>query len=67
MLFAGFSASNGDLTLVGTMLALVGRAVGDNWEKWRQHLHYLDYAVVTAIVAFVVYLIVKRRRGAAIA
>lgn len=59
------------LTLAGcipwvTMLALVGRAVGDNWEEWREHLHYLDYAVVTAIVALVVYFIVKRRRGAAI-
>ncbi len=59
------------LTLAGcipwvTMLALVGRAVGDNWEEWREHLHYLDYAVVAAIVALVVYFIVKRRRGAAI-
>ncbi len=37
------------LTLLGCipwvlMLALIGQAVGDNWEEWRDHLHYLDYA-----------------------
>ena len=43
-------------------LALVGRSVGDNWEHWRHQLGYLDYVVVVAILAGVVYLIVKRRR-----
>jgi membrane protein DedA with SNARE-associated domain len=56
------------LTLAGCipwvlMLALIGRSVGDNWEEWRDHLHYLDYAVVAAILVLAVYLIVKRRRG----
>lgn len=56
------------LTLLGCipwvlMLALVGKSVGDNWEEWRDHLHYLDYAVVVGAIALVVYLIVKRRRG----
>lgn len=56
------------LTLAGCipwvlMLALIGRSVGANWEEWRDHLHYLDYAVVAAIVILAVYLIVKRRRG----
>ena len=32
------------------MLAIIGREVGDRWEQWRDHLHYLDYAVVAAIV-----------------
>ena len=27
------------------MLALIGREVGDNWEEWRDNLHYLDYVV----------------------
>jgi membrane protein DedA with SNARE-associated domain len=45
------------------MLALVGEAVGDNWEDWRHKLGYLDYAVLAAIVAGVVYLIVRRRRA----
>jgi membrane protein DedA with SNARE-associated domain len=43
-------------------LALVGEAVGDNWEDWRHKLGYLDYAVLAAIVVGIVYLIVKRRR-----
>jgi membrane protein DedA with SNARE-associated domain len=45
------------------MLALVGEAVGDNWEDWRHKLGYLDYAVLAAIVVGVVYLLVRRRRG----
>jgi membrane protein DedA with SNARE-associated domain len=56
------------LTLLGCipwvlMLALVGKSVGDNWEEWRDHLHYLDYLVVLGIVALGAYLIVKRWRG----
>ena len=59
------------LTLAGcvpwvTALALLGRAVGDNWEEWREHLHYLDYVVVAAVVCLVAYLIVRRRRGTAL-
>jgi membrane protein DedA with SNARE-associated domain len=57
-------------TLAGSIpwvlaLALIGEAVGDNWEDWRHKLGYLDYAVLAAIVAAIVYLIVKRRRGRA--
>ncbi len=56
------------LTVLGSlpwvlMLALIGEAVGNNWEEWREHLHYLDYVVLVAIVAGVAYLIVRRRRG----
>jgi membrane protein DedA with SNARE-associated domain len=56
------------LTLLGCipwvlMLALIGESVGDNWEEWRDHLHYLDYIVVVAILAGAAYLIVRRRRG----
>ncbi|HET7454580.1 MAG TPA: DedA family protein [Solirubrobacterales bacterium] len=55
-------------TLLGSipwvlMLAIVGEKVGDNWEDWRHKLGYLDYVVAAAIVAGVIYLIVKRRRG----
>ena len=55
------------LTLLGCipwvlMLALIGEAVGENWEQWRDHLHYLDYVVVVAAIGLVVYLIVRRRR-----
>jgi len=45
-----------------TFLALVGKAVGSNWEKWRHHLEYLDYAVAVAIVCGIAYLLIRRRR-----
>jgi membrane protein DedA with SNARE-associated domain len=56
------------LTLIGCVpwilaLALVGRAVGDNWEDIQGQLHYFDYAVAVAIVAGIVWLVVRRRRG----
>jgi membrane protein DedA with SNARE-associated domain len=56
------------LTLLGCipwvlMLALIGKEVGDNWEEWRDHLHYLDYLVVVAFVIGIAYLILRRRRG----
>jgi membrane protein DedA with SNARE-associated domain len=56
------------LTALGSLpwvlgFALIGRAVGDNWEQWRHHLQVLDYLVVAAIVGLVAYAIVKRRRG----
>jgi membrane protein DedA with SNARE-associated domain len=47
------------------MLALVGKSVGDNWEEWRDHLHYLDYAVVVAAIVLGIYLLIKWRRGGA--
>lgn len=45
------------------MLALIGQSVGNNWEEWRDHLHYLDYAVVAAVIGLAIYLLIKRRRG----
>src|SRR6202000_2805446 len=43
-----------------TWLTALGREVGDEWEKWRQHLSILDYIVVAAIVAAIAYWIYKR-------
>jgi membrane protein DedA with SNARE-associated domain len=45
------------------MLTLIGKAAGDNWEKWKNNLHYVDYAVIAAIVLGVIWLIVRRRRA----
>ncbi|HEX6689191.1 MAG TPA: DedA family protein [Solirubrobacterales bacterium] len=64
MPFWRFSA----FTLLGSipwvlMLALVGEAVGDNWEEWRHKLGYLDYVVLAAVVGGAVYLLIRRRRG----
>jgi membrane protein DedA with SNARE-associated domain len=60
------------LTLLGSIpwvlaLALLGKGVGSNWEHWRHNLGYLDYVVLAAIVAGIVYWIVRRRRNAAAA
>jgi membrane protein DedA with SNARE-associated domain len=56
------------LTLAGCvpwvlMLTYIGKVSGDNWEKWKDNLHYVDYVVAACIVGGIVYLIVKRRRG----
>jgi membrane protein DedA with SNARE-associated domain len=51
------------------MLALIGQQAGDRWESWKEHLHYVDYAVVAAVVIGVVWLLLgyRRRRGDAAA
>ncbi|MDQ3677031.1 MAG: DedA family protein [Actinomycetota bacterium] len=44
-------------------LTFIGKQVGENWEDWKDSLHYVDYAVAAIIVIGVAYLVVKRRRG----
>ena len=44
------------------LLAFTGKQVGANWEKWKDSLHYVDYAVVAAVVLGVVFLVVRSRR-----
>jgi membrane protein DedA with SNARE-associated domain len=63
MPFWRFSA----LTVAGCLpwvfaLTLIGREVGANWESWKNSLHYVDYAVLAAIVIGVVVLVVRARR-----
>jgi membrane protein DedA with SNARE-associated domain len=60
------------LTTLGSIpwvlaLALVGRSVGDNWERWRHYLGYLDYAIVVAAVIAVVWWLLRRRPTSAAA
>ena len=43
--------------------ALVGNEVGDRWDQWQRSLHYADYAILAGIVAGIVYLVWRRRRG----
>jgi len=55
------------LTFIGCVpwviaLTLAGRAVGDNWEQLQHHLRWLDYAIVLAVVAGIVWLVVRSRR-----
>src|SRR5436309_8473443 len=56
------------LTVAGVIpwvlaFALLGKAVGDNWDSLQKSLHYLDYAIVGAVVAGIAYLVIKRRRA----
>jgi len=44
---------------------LVGKSVGSDWKSLQDKLHYVDYAIVGAIVAGIVYLVLRRRRGGA--
>ena len=45
------------------MLTFIGKEAGDNWEDWKDSLHYVDYAVAAMIVIGVIYLVIRRRRG----
>jgi membrane protein DedA with SNARE-associated domain len=44
-------------------LTFIGKQAGDNWEKWKDNLHYVDYAVAVIIVAAVVWLFIRWRRN----
>ena len=49
------------------LLAFIGKQAGDNWTKWKDNLHYVDYAVLALIAVGIVYLIVRWRRSRATA
>ena len=44
------------------MLTYIGQQAGNNWDEWKDSLHYIDYAVAATIVIGVIYLIVRNRR-----
>jgi membrane protein DedA with SNARE-associated domain len=44
------------------LLTFIGKQAGDNWEDWKDNLHYVDYAVAAAIVIGIVYLVIRSRR-----
>ncbi len=47
--------------------ALVGKAVGSQWQQWKHHLDYVDYAVVAIGVVLIAWWLLRlyRRRGEA--
>jgi membrane protein DedA with SNARE-associated domain len=54
------------LALLGSIpwivgLAVLGNAVGNNWESWRHHLEYVDYVGLALVVGVIVWLILRRR------
>ena len=56
------------LTLLGCipwvlMLTFIGKQAGDNWEDWKDSLHYFDYAVAIGIVLGGIYLYIRYRRS----
>jgi membrane protein DedA with SNARE-associated domain len=60
------------LTTLGSIpwvlaLALLGRSVGDNWERWRHYLGYLDYVIVAAAVVGVAWWLIRRYFGGRVA
>ena len=59
--FIPFTLAGSVIWLSG--LAVIGQAVGHNWDKWHQKLAFLDYVVVIAAIAAIAYLLIRRRRG----
>src|SRR4051812_36026566 len=44
------------------LLTFIGQQAGSRWDNWKDSLHYVDYAVLAAIVVGIAYLVVRRRR-----
>jgi len=63
--FLGLSALGGVPWIV--FWGVLGRALGSNYHKIQNNLHYVDIAAVVLIVAAIAYLLVRRRRRRAVA
>ena len=44
------------------MLTFIGKQAGQNWEDWKNSLHYVDYAVAGLIVIGAIWLYIRARR-----
>lgn len=44
-------------------LTFLGMTVGDNWEEWKDKLHYLDYLVAATIIVGGIWLFLRWRRN----
>jgi membrane protein DedA with SNARE-associated domain len=56
------------LTTLGSIVwmtawTLVGRAVGSQWQSWRHHLEYVDYAFIALALVAIVYGAYRWRRS----
>jgi membrane protein DedA with SNARE-associated domain len=47
------------------LLTFIGQQAGSRWDDWKDSLHYVDYAVLAAIVIGIAFLVVRRRRRTA--
>ena len=45
-----------------TILVYLGFVMGEHWETLRSYYHYLDIAVIVALVGFIVYKILTRKK-----
>jgi membrane protein DedA with SNARE-associated domain len=43
------------------MLGFIGQQAGENWERWKASLAYVDYAVAASIVIGIAYIVIRRR------
>jgi membrane protein DedA with SNARE-associated domain len=59
--FIGLAAIGSIVWIAG--LGVLGREVGSNWQAWRHHLEYVDYAGAALVVVALVLLIRRLRRG----
>jgi membrane protein DedA with SNARE-associated domain len=59
--FLTFAALGSAVWITG--LGLLGREVGSNWQSWRNHLEYGDYALAAIIVSVVAYVVLRRVRA----
>jgi membrane protein DedA with SNARE-associated domain len=47
-----------------TGVGVLGRAIGSDWPSWRQHLQYVDYAVIAVLLCAIAYFFLRRRNRA---
>jgi membrane protein DedA with SNARE-associated domain len=55
------------LTVLGCVpwvlfLGFLGKQAGDRWHAWKDHLGYVDYAIVAAVVIGLAWLLLRARR-----
>jgi membrane protein DedA with SNARE-associated domain len=56
-------ATLGSIVWIGG-LGLLGRAVGHQWQTWKHHLDYVDYAGIAILVVVIVWGIARWVRRA---